>query len=309
MTANASWSVVPAPLSTSNARWGIASGGSTDASPGGPLRKDNIFLNRMLPSKTLKKQDGVSSMRKLDTSSLLGLPGKGKKLSTAVSTSALSHMGTGLPLSSGDGGTTGKLRDETLRSLGIAVPARKQPLRSALKKEGGGMSRNLTMACIREVEICLPNYKTIKRNTSINFKEQVKVRKIPSSSSLVDDKKELWFQDDEMKTIRQKAKSMASMAEINGASDEAYAKTGESIRGLERYLDDGRRTKTRRNKFQVWDAVLDEQEQQIMDGGGEYDAERIARVCRSISMDSLHEAQRRAQQDAVVAQRLMAEAN
>ena len=320
MTANATWSVAPAPLSSQgNARWGEtgtekkggllgAAGllglGKNNGGATGTGRKENMFLKRLDATSLLGKPSAGNGNGNGNGAS----PPKGlgkKKMMTAASTSALSHMTFASDSDPLGSQPTTKLREETLRSLGISAPSRKThlPLRSALKKEGGGMNRALTMASIREVEVYLPNYKTIKRNTSINFKENVRVKKIPSSSSLVNDKQELWYQDHEFKTIREKAKSMASMAEINGASAEVFVnKTGDSVRGLERYLDSKGRTKNRQNKLHVWDAVLDEQEAQN-NCGEDYDDERIAAACRSYSMNSLMEAQRRAQQDALMARR------
>lgn len=331
MTANASWSAAPgAVTSQGNASWGITTRGQVR----GGVRKENMFLKRMSMSKEALLEggssktvnDGSSMKSRFDVASMTSKKGgpspflssrnvisgagdgssENNKLSAAVSMSALSHM-TLSSSSQADEQSSGKLRNETLLSLGISAPGRRaqQPLRSALKKQGGGMSRALTMASVREVEICLPNDKTISRNTSINFNESVKVRKIPSSSSLAQHKKDLWFQDDEMKLMRQKAKSMASMAEVNGANDDSFVKhTGDSLRGLERYVDTRGHSRTRRNKFQVWDAILDEQED-MRYRGKDYDDERLADLCRSVSMDSMRAAQLRAQEDASVVQRLI----
>lgn len=277
-----------------------------------PLRQ--LSISKGLGIDTPSSAAPKAGRKKFDAFSLLGKRFAGAKVAnggsnkkpglssssnaTSASTSALSHMTV---VSSKGNKEPTKLRDDTLRSLGIAVPSRQKhngSLRSALKKGGDtkGMSRALTMASIREIEVYLPGERCIKRNTSVNFDEKVTIRKVESTSSLAESKSKLWLQDDEMRKIRQRCKSLATMVDHSMNSENMALRTsGDSMRGLERMMPSGRPARSKQ-KYDAWDSVLDVQED-LYAKGQEYDEEKIASMYRNLSRDSLQQARARGRLD------------
>jgi hypothetical protein len=186
-----------------------------------------------------------------------------------------------------------QLRQETLMSLGIKT----KPKGCMKSTASGGMRRATTLCSLRETEITLSTGETIKRNVSITFNEKVRAKSIPSANDFTDaDKKEMWFQDDEMRVIRRSNKDLVAMVE-----DTPPEKTDsmEELRGLERLLP-GNRTTIKNRKMNTWDSVLDTQDSQRWTG--KYDDEQIATMVRAMSNASMREAQRRAQHDATAVQ-------
>lgn len=143
---------------------------------------------------------------------------------------------------------------------------------------------------MREIEITLPGERKIKRMASITFNEQVEVKRVESSSNLVRDKKELWFQQDEMKEIRDTSKRLVELLDKSIVDPKLV-----DIRGLEEHRKEERQ-KSKERIYYGWDAVLDTQDDQRH--SGEYCEEEIASMLRSVSRDSLHQAQRKAKKDA-----------
>jgi hypothetical protein len=186
-----------------------------------------------------------------------------------------------------------QLRKETLMSLGIKTS---KP-RGCLKQggSGSGMRRANTLCSLRETEFTLLTGKTITRNVSITFNAEVRARKIPSCTNLAEeDKQELWYQPDEMKSMRSKSKDLIDAA-AGQLSDQERQPTSEDLRGLERHMPENLSTRKNR-KIKIWDAVLDTQESQRCTG--KFDGEQIATMIRAMSNESLREARHRAQEDA-----------
>lgn len=126
--------------------------------------------------------------------------------------------------------TPTKLRKETLMSLGIST--RPRTPKSCMKKSGSssddGMRRSATLSSIHEIDVVLPGSRSIRRNTSITFRDTVMVKRVPSSSSLVENPCDLWVQPDEQRQIRQSAKALVQVV------DESDVDPGLiDIRGLE----------------------------------------------------------------------------
>jgi hypothetical protein len=124
--------------------------------------------------------------------------------------------------------TTTKLRKETLMSLGISTRARSP--KSCMKKSGSnnGMRRASTLSSIHEIDVVLPGSRSITRNTSITFKDTVMVKRVPSSSSLAENPRDLWVQPEEEKQIRQIAKALVQVVDDSDVDPELI-----DIRGLE----------------------------------------------------------------------------
>jgi len=183
-------------------------------------------------------------------------------------------------------GQENQLSKETLMSLGIAEAKRKP--KSCMKREGS-VPRAATLNNLTEVEVCLPSGKTIKRNNSVSFRGRVRVRKIPSSSSLADDPKELWYQGDEIEKIKRKTMTLIAVAKNPDIRKKL------NYRGLEQYMPESR-AKMKCRKNEAWDVVLETQDYQR--GSGYFDEDQIAMIVRTLSQQSLVEAQQRAAIDA-----------
>merc|ERR1712078_400254 len=132
----------------------------------------------------------------------------------------------------------------------------------------------------------------IKRQRSIQFDEDVYVRKIQPTASLqgAPEKKELWFQDDEYYTIKKKTRALIDKVDSNGiVNGKKYC-----TRGLEKYMEDPR--KRAQEKYEAWDSVLMEQEMQRQ--LQIFDDESMGRFYKRTSITSAAEAHSRATADA-----------
>jgi len=108
------------------------------------------------------------------------------------------------------------------------------------------------------LELCLPGRRdSIKRRRSIQFNEDVNVRKIqPTSEVKGAVKKELWFQDDEYSTIKKKNRALMYKVDSNGiVNGKKYC-----TRGLEKYMDCPERRVN--GRYHARDSVFMEQEMQ-----------------------------------------------
>jgi len=142
------------------------------------------------------------------------------------------------------------------------------------------------------IEVKLPmRRESIQRRRSIQFDEDVYVRKIqPATSVEGADKKQMWFQDDEYHTIKRKTRALLDKVDSNGiVNGKKYC-----TRGLEKYME---KSSTRAaGKYQAWDSVLMEQDMQRKTKI--YDDESIGRFYRRTSITSAAEALDRANADA-----------
>ena len=182
--------------------------------------------------------------------------------------------------------------------------------RSAMKKNP--QQRRATIQIMQprkpiEREIVLPNSDTvIKRTNSIRFSEQVRVKPIvPIKSILGDDEDSLsriWYNPvelDEMKEhcamlVEQMEESSERIVSLSEHDPALLQKLLKSIRGLEKYLNAEEVLKLR---YHAWDAVLDEQEYQMMDGY--FDEVAIANAYKGHTLLSKMQAWERGQQDAL----------
>jgi len=142
------------------------------------------------------------------------------------------------------------------------------------------------------IEVKLPmRRESIRRRRSIQFDEDVHVRKIqPATSVKGAEKKEMWFQDDEYHTIKKKTRALLDKVDSNGiVNGKKYC-----TRGLEKYMEDPR--KRAEEKYQAWDSVLMEQEMQRK--LKIFDDESMGRFYKRTSITSAAEAHSRATADA-----------
>jgi len=142
------------------------------------------------------------------------------------------------------------------------------------------------------LEVNLPGRReSIKRRRSIQFNEDVNVRKIqPTSKVKGAVKKELWFQDDEYSTIKKKTRALLDKVDSNGVvNGKKYC-----TRGLEKYMECPEKRASER--YQAWDSVLMEQEMQRK--LKIFDDESMGRFYKETSTTSVVEATNRANLDA-----------
>mmetsp|Transcript_32765 Transcript_32765/g.54909 ORF Transcript_32765/g.54909 Transcript_32765/m.54909 type:complete len:324 (-) Transcript_32765:257-1228(-) len=184
-----------------------------------------------------------------------------------------------------------KLRKETLMSLGIEMKKSPGELRGCMKK-GDGLKRASTLGNMREISATLPDGTPIKRNASITFKETVEIKRVPSASSLASNPSELWFQDHEEREIRKTAKALVKIVDDSDVDPSLL-----DLHGLEGHTRIQKKISQAR-KYDAWDAVMDAQDI-VRHQGGAYNDEEIAAMVRSVSVQSLQEAQARARQYAV----------
>ena len=304
---------------SANAAWGVASptGGAKNATWGTPPGSGKgRTVNALLLGQKFGLDGGFEGQKPVVAA---------KKLGAAVSTSALAklqsyqqyrkpaaHLASPVPEGPEDdddrGGTFTisrkklQLRQETLQSLGISIQRRHNAPghspKGVLKKSGSAqaLARSNTLTNLKRVptEIELSNGRVLKRNTSVTFNERVRCKGVQSASSLAEDPKDLWFQDDEMANIRRSAKSAVKEMEKGFSQPESDAFC---LRGLERHLP-GAKQESRMRMEDTWDAVLGAQEVYLEHAGEICDNDKIESLVRNISRQSLKEAQERAQLDA-----------
>ena len=181
-----------------------------------------------------------------------------------------------------------RLRKSTLMSLGIDMKKPTGELRGCMKK-GKGLQRAATLGNFREMSATGVNGAQIKRNVSITFKETVEIKRVPSASSLASNPQELWFQDHEEKEIRKTAKALVKIVDESDVDPSLL-----DLHGLEGHTRMNKKISQAR-KYDCWDAVLDAQDI-VRHQGGEYNDEEIASMVRTVSAQSLSDAQARARQ-------------
>ena len=150
-------------------------------------------------------------------------------------------------------------------------------------------------------QIRMPNTgKIIKRKTCVSWDEKVRVRNVPPVSSLTDTPEQLWFQDDEFREIKETCfliiDVMESATEAIIMNDDSYAFLTNKIciRGLERHMSHKAEV-TQARRYAAWDAVLDEQENQML--SNTFNENAMANAYKLRTMESRMEAIRMAQQD------------
>lgn len=176
-------------------------------------------------------------------------------------------------------------RPQRRASIGIC-----QERRASIRIEEDLASGVLAKSQVIEVKLPMRR-ESIKRRRSIQFNEDVYVRKIqPATSVKGAEKKEMWFQDDEYHTIKRKTRALLDKVDSNGiVNGKKYC-----TRGLEKYMEDPK--KRAEEKYQAWDVVLMEQEMQRK--LKIYDDESMGRFYKRTSITSAAEAHSRATADA-----------
>jgi len=173
-------------------------------------------------------------------------------------------------------------------SIGICQQERRASIKEIEEDLATGV-----LAKSQVIEVKLPmRRESIKRRRSIQFDEDVYIRKIqPTTTVKGADKKELWFQDDEYSTIKKKTRALLKKIDSNGVvNGKKYC-----TRGLEKYMEDP--TKRAQEKYQAWDSVLMEQEMQRK--LKIFDDESMGKFYKRTSITSAAEAHSRANADAV----------
>jgi hypothetical protein len=206
----------------------------------------------------------------------------------------------------GYGMVTPDFREDSQHS---SHPKRGLPPRSSMKSSINSAGTHRRAASIGqmggggEFEVDLPGHpQPVRRRRAISFDENVAVCEVLPIKSFADNPESLWFQGEEMAYIQQQISSLVKdkirYPEANDNSDsrrlESTANDDECCtRGLERMLQPER---TKIQKFQAWDTVLNEQYLQRKDG--EFDDESLADLYGQTTRRSQREAQRRASKDA-----------
>lgn len=144
---------------------------------------------------------------------------------------------------------------------------------------------------------------TIKRQRSIRFNEQVSVREVRSSKSLVrDNPKVLWWSHDETDSIKENLQRLLLRVDRHGVARSNGRRY--CTRGLERFLDpDG----CEDDRTEAEKAVFREQSHQR--DCGTFDDLRIAAVYFPSTRTSLRRAAHRGSDDALAAQSILSENN
>lgn len=139
-----------------------------------------------------------------------------------------------------------------------------------------------------------------KRQRSIRFAADVSIRKIRTSLSLCYFQSQiLWWQDDEIATIKDKLRGLLSQVDLQGVScsnGKRYC-----IRGLEHYLEEDDREADR---ITAEDAVLEEQSLQRQEN--QIDELRISEAYRCCTKNSVLLASCRGRRDAATARSIYA---
>merc|ERR1712182_16032 len=174
-------------------------------------------------------------------------------------------------------------RRSSLKGSGTIRAPRRASIGTCQERKTSSIEEDLASGVLAKsqvIEVKLPmRRESIKRRRSIQFDEDVYVRKIqPTTSVKGAKKKELWFQEDEYYTIKKKTRALIDKVDSNGiVNGKKYCP-----RGLEKYMEDPR--KRTEEKYQAWDSVLMEQEMQRK--LKIYDDESVGRFYKRTSITS-----------------------
>jgi hypothetical protein len=171
-----------------------------------------------------------------------------------------------------------------------SATSRRTPRRSSMKQSG--RPRRASIQLCGEVENVLPSShgEKVRRRTSITFNGAVKVKTVAPVKALTHEPEALWFQDEEFDRMKQKCFEIVDKVDQGLTGGKKYC-----VRGLEK-LSDSKREKVLGRKYDAWNSVLDEQDQQRQ--SGEFDDGHMANVCKFSTLQNQKEAEERARQDA-----------
>jgi hypothetical protein len=197
-----------------------------------------------------------------------------------------------VPSHEGEGSSRSQRRSSmpTAVSTMISGICGMMPGRSSLRQEGAPRRNSITDKGEREV--VLPptkkgeGFRRVKRRTSLTFNQNVNVTTIEPIHNLAK-KKDLWFQDDEIKGIQDKVRALVHETEICPGGPRR-----DSVRGLERLMDP---ESTYVKRDVAYAAVFNEQYLQSKEGIVEEDY--MARLYKFSTMRSRKDAEIRAKED------------
>jgi hypothetical protein len=163
----------------------------------------------------------------------------------------------------------------------------KTPRRSSMK-QGSTIGRRASIGCTGEIGMNLPGQRdpAVRRRSSISFSKENEVKEVEPVSSLIDDSKALWFQNEELQDIKAKLRTIVVAVERGDENARNIC-----IRGLECHI--GRSSKTKMNA--AWDAVVIEQCMQ--QNKGSFDDETISMKYKIFAKGSKEKAVERAKED------------
>lgn len=196
-------------------------------------------------------------------------------------------------------------RDTSLKSI-LSRSRRKRNRKLSLTKTALNFDPSLKpqKSCLKQPSMPddTPSETLPQKQGPIRFCEEVSVREVRSSKSLVkNDCRLLWFQDDENAEIRdniQRLLKRVNCAGISKTNGKRYC-----TRGLERFVDPNDDSDIERLKAE--EAVLFEQYQQRESGN--YDDLRIAAIYFQSTRTMQHKAILRASEDALIAKAIFKE--
>eukprot|EP00980_Cylindrotheca_fusiformis_P018046 scaffold5772_cov101-Cylindrotheca_fusiformis.AAC.5 len=122
------------------------------------------------------------------------------------------------------------------------------------------------------------------RRHSITFSNEVLVSPVVPTTAMIKNNSDLWFQEKDYDRMKQKVYAIADLA-AEGEMDKKYC-----TRGLESLIKNNSS-----QKYGAWDAVLDEQENQL--SSGDIDDQALSTVYRLYTASSQMEAKIRALKD------------
>ena len=166
-------------------------------------------------------------------------------------------------------------------------------------KQGSGRVRRASITDRGEITNTLPSGETVCRRRSICFDSSDKVRHMEPTKNMVENSKELWFQRNEFRTIRKKARSLTNLAKSvkEGAFSPSAAPKITSkmcLRGLESFIDS---EFVKYEQDEAWKSVFIEQDHQKTECN--FDEEIVAYHYGIASMPATARALKRAQGDVV----------
>ena len=156
-----------------------------------------------------------------------------------------------------------------------------------------------------EIQIRLPNDKSVSRRTSIQFDDDVSIEHIAPVTELVEDgdHEKLWFQEDEYQKMKHKSCKLANIVDKKGGLEYWKHKWNEEngekkrkpcIRGLEGFLAESA-GQVAAVRYEALDSVLDEQE--IQRSEDDFNDDALAQAYSLSTIASRIEATERAQED------------
>lgn len=183
-----------------------------------------------------------------------------------------------------------KIEDDVVSfTASIASEESSKKKRSSFKKEGGVRRESIKTG--KEITLKLPSQDKVRKQRSISFCNDVKVRSVNSFTDMDGLSDELWFKDEDYEGM---VKSSMEIVDKVKESEEMKdtSEHEEDARGLEKFIE---ADQVLENKYWAWDTVLDEQETQRE--MGYWNDDMIAEAYQSSTADAAKAAAERAKRD------------